>query len=461
MFFGFKQTYYEAVIFMGHKKVLKEMLYSEFEAMLDGVVGEPEFQNQTCHAVYLKIDMRLNILGAVFFLIDFDTDGNPDRRWNLPLAQLVDTAPMSASLNGKSVGITCRSQCQIPWHQDLLWEPDLSKDSITLKTLAASIKSNRLGLLIDSGNRGRIADGSAAADQDSAQSAVGSDYKKIIDETARCDRENQRLAASIAEHELIVASLKTSHEQASESLREQFAREKEAMLVNYCEAENTYQAVDEKNRHLQDEIKSMRKALEQQRADFEAQLSASVNQQGVDYSALRKQYRTEFQRKLIEQTGDLKNRLEMREIEAQYREDQIKSLKQQLSEVSALSDNSPAHGTSSGQGDREDSVLELEALGMNFVLTLPAVRPLSIPAVDLAVFRAQPIEYVAERLGLEPATYKSWLRYARNPICSELIAEGRGCGCRLEVVRPKEFIPELSNKCSEHQMSIGQKLRAS
>jgi len=116
MFFGFKQTYYEAVIFMGHKKVLKEMLYSEFEAVLDGVVGEPEFQNQTCHAVYLKIDMRLNILGAVFFLIDFDTDGNPDRRWNLPLAQLVDTAPMSASLNGKSIGITCRSQCQIPWH---------------------------------------------------------------------------------------------------------------------------------------------------------------------------------------------------------------------------------------------------------------------------------------------------------------------------------------------------------
>ena len=49
--------------------------------------------------------------------------------------------------------------------------------------------------------------------------------------------EAQRLAASIAEHELIVASLKTSHEQASESLREQFAREKEAMLVNYGEAE--------------------------------------------------------------------------------------------------------------------------------------------------------------------------------------------------------------------------------
>ena len=129
--------------------------------------------------------------------------------------------------------------------------------------------------------------------------------------------------------------------------------------------------------------------------------------------------------------------------------------------MSALSDHSPAHGKSIGQGGREDSVLELESLGMNFVLTLPAVRPLSIPAVDLAVFRAQPIDYVAERLGLEPAIYKSWLKYARNPICSELIAEGRGCGCRLEVVRPKEFIPELSNKCSEHQMSVGQKLRAS
>ena len=461
MFFGFKQTYYEAVIFMGHKKVLKEMLYSEFEAVLDGVVGEPEFKNQTCQAVYLKIDMRLNILGTVFLLIDFDSDGNPDRRWNLPLAQLVDTAPMSASLNGKSVGITCRSQCQIPWHQDFLWEPDLSKGSTTLKTLAASIKSNRLGLLIDSGSRGRIADGSDANDQSPARSAVGCDYEKIIDETSRSEHEAQKLAASIAEYELIIASLKTSHEQASERLREQFAREKEAMLFNYGEVKNTCQAVDEKNRHLQDEIESMRKVLEQQRADFEEQLSASVNQQGVDYSALRKQYRTEFQRKIIEQTGDLKNRLEMREIEAQYREDQIKSLKQQLSKVSALSDNSPARGTSSGRGDREDSVLELESLGMNFVLTLPAVRPLSIPAVDLAVFRSQPVDYVAERLGLEPAVYKSWLQYARNPICSALIAQGRGCDCRLEVVRPKEFIPEFSNKCSEHQMSVVQNLRAS
>ena len=205
----------------------------------------------------------------------------------------------------------------------------------------------------------------------------------------------------------------------------------------------------------------MRKVLEQERADFEEKISASVNQQGVDYSALRKQYRTEFQRKIIEQTGDLKNRLEMREIEAQYREDQIKSLKQQLSKVSALSDNSPARGTSSGRGDCEDSVLELESLGMNFVLTLPAVRPLSIPAVDLAVFRSQPVDYVAERLGLEPAVYKSWLQYARNPICSALIAQGRGCDCRLEVVRPKEFIPEFSNKCSEHQMSVVQNLRAS
>ncbi|MDG2078054.1 MAG: hypothetical protein P8J26_00920, partial [Pseudomonadales bacterium] len=281
---------------MGHKKVLKEMLYSEFEAVLDGVVGEPEFKNQTCQAVYLKIDMRLNIFGTVFFLIDFDSDGNPERRWNLPLAQLVDTAPMSASLNGKSVGITCRSQCQIPWHQDFLWEPDLSKGSTTLKTLVASIKSNRLGLLIDSGSRGRIADGSDANDQSPARSAVGCDYEKIIDETSRSEHEAQKLAASIAEYELIIASLKTSHEQASERLREQFAREKEAMLFNYGEVKNTCQAVDEKNRHLQDEIESMRKVLEQQRADFEEQLSASVNQQGVDYSALRKQYRTEFQR---------------------------------------------------------------------------------------------------------------------------------------------------------------------
>ncbi|RZV57742.1 MAG: chromosome partitioning protein ParA, partial [Pseudomonadales bacterium] len=83
MSFGLKQSSYEAVLYVNRSKVLKEMLYSEFEAVLDQVVSEPAYLDETCHAVYLKIDIRLNIVAAVFFCIDFDKQGNADRRWNL------------------------------------------------------------------------------------------------------------------------------------------------------------------------------------------------------------------------------------------------------------------------------------------------------------------------------------------------------------------------------------------
>ena len=67
MVFGFDPTSYDAVLFVDHNKVVKEMLLTEFEAVLDGVVGEPDFSNSTAHAVYLKVNRRLDIIGAVFF----------------------------------------------------------------------------------------------------------------------------------------------------------------------------------------------------------------------------------------------------------------------------------------------------------------------------------------------------------------------------------------------------------
>ena len=149
MVFGFDPTSYDAVLFVDQNKVVKEMLLTEFEAVLDGVVGEPEFADSAAHAVYLKINRRLDIIGAVFFIIHFDAKGNADRRWNIPLSQMVETAAFGPELNGVQLRIACRSQCQIPWQQQDLWEPDLSVGSNTLKMLSVSVQANRLGLLVD------------------------------------------------------------------------------------------------------------------------------------------------------------------------------------------------------------------------------------------------------------------------------------------------------------------------
>lgn len=57
----------EAVMFFAGQKISKQMLYPEFEAVLDGVVNMPEFIDQQMRAVYVLINPRLLVRSLVFF----------------------------------------------------------------------------------------------------------------------------------------------------------------------------------------------------------------------------------------------------------------------------------------------------------------------------------------------------------------------------------------------------------
>src|SRR5690606_37614843 len=83
---------YQAVFFFDKGKIAKEMLYSEFEAVLDNVVGLPQFENRTMPAVFLKVNGQLEAVAAVFFLIHFGAGGKADPAWNIPLQQLSEAA---------------------------------------------------------------------------------------------------------------------------------------------------------------------------------------------------------------------------------------------------------------------------------------------------------------------------------------------------------------------------------
>ncbi|ARN75951.1 hypothetical protein [Oceanicoccus sagamiensis] len=84
----------DAVVFLEDNGtiVVKEMLYPEFEAILDHVVGIEEFKSSTSKAAFLRINSQLQITAAVFFTLDFDASGYVDKSWNIPLQHLVDTA---------------------------------------------------------------------------------------------------------------------------------------------------------------------------------------------------------------------------------------------------------------------------------------------------------------------------------------------------------------------------------
>ena len=57
----------ETVVLFAEDTITRELLYPEFEAILDGFVPVPDFKGSSAKAVYLVINSSLHITAAVFF----------------------------------------------------------------------------------------------------------------------------------------------------------------------------------------------------------------------------------------------------------------------------------------------------------------------------------------------------------------------------------------------------------
>src|SRR3954467_12850401 len=103
----------EAVVLFSEGKISRELLYPEFEAILDSFLPVPDFRGQTAQAVYLVINSNLLITSAVFFQLDFDAKGMADRRWNVPLQNLAEVSGKGPDLGAGPIRLACFSQCAI------------------------------------------------------------------------------------------------------------------------------------------------------------------------------------------------------------------------------------------------------------------------------------------------------------------------------------------------------------
>ena len=451
MVFGFDPTSYDAVLFVDHNKVIKEMLLTEFEAVLDGVVGEPDFAGTTAHAVYLKVNRRLEIIGAVFFLINFDAKGNADRRWNIPLSQMVETAAFGPELNGVQVRIASHSQCQIPWHQQDLWEPDLSVGSNTLKILASSIQNNRLGLLIDDVVdkppvlKDVVANTYANANVTSKDNVNASDNHHASDIQEEREKERYNMAQNIKKQRIYIASLKSLHEQEMAAQRKLYSKDREMFLLANKKLQEQIETIELKYCDSLINIENKQVSFDQQCAEYEQRLERMMDQRGIDHRSLRVQFNKDFQAKLIEQTTEMESKLEMREVEVYYREEQINRLKSEVLELKNHTKQLESQSVAS-------QISSLVENGVYFVISQPGLGPLSIEAEDLIRFNSEPSTYIAERLGVDLDTYEAWLAHIKLPLCGGDNRSGDSCGEHLEpVTSPQEFVVGMSDYCAAHQ----------
>lgn len=138
----------EAVMFFSEHGISREMLFPEFEALLDGLVAAPECADETIEAVFLQINHRLHVRAAVFITIDFDMDGYVNRLWNLPLRQLAEKASRGPDMGGGPIRLACLGFGSSQYQANM-WKPRQRGGRADLTLIKLAVTRNALGILGD------------------------------------------------------------------------------------------------------------------------------------------------------------------------------------------------------------------------------------------------------------------------------------------------------------------------
>lgn len=136
-------------MFFSERGISKEMLYPEFEALLDGMVAASEHADETVQAVFLQINTKLQVRSAVFFNLDFDLDGYVNRLWNLPLRQIAERGDRGPDMGGGPIRLVCLGFNKQPQYRPMLWKPGTRGNSNDLALIKEAVAHNALGILGD------------------------------------------------------------------------------------------------------------------------------------------------------------------------------------------------------------------------------------------------------------------------------------------------------------------------
>lgn len=453
---------HHAVIFFDGDELVKEMLQVEFEAVLDQVVGLSEFAGREIGACFLRINQRLQILGAVFFLVDFDARGFVNRSWNVPLDHLLDNAGRGPDLGAGRIRLSCRSQCSIPWHSRQLWDPILEGDNSSIRLMVQALQRNRLGLAAEVPDITDVvvAPGQSATVTPKSRSRSKSKEKPSEAEHQLVARINQRLqqefqaklAALGEEHQLTLSTLKSSFQQQLDQQQQhyqiqinQFKEAHESAKTVVREEQRRNQLLKDKLAAQADEFQRAREQLQGEQL-HERQHAEEHGMQQLQQQ-LQQQFEVELKARVDQSSAELSEMLEMREVELFYREEQLGTLREEIARLRQERERLIGQG-----GDR--LLQHLVDNGVAFVAYQPGVEAMTIPFMDIPRYLESPLNYVAEKCTVSPQQYQDWLNHHELPVCAGVLGDGSMCGELVDKVeRPSRFLRGHSDRCKSHRDS--------
>ena len=432
----------EAVFFFVEDHIAREMLYPEFEAILDGFVPMPEYAGKTARAAYLVIDSQLQITALVFFLIAFDARGIADNRWNLPLQTLVAQAAGGPDLGAGPIRLVCFSQCPAVWQRSSLWDPDMQPGRNSFVMLRKAVTSNRLGLIRRQPE--------PQADTALAHREAQEIKKALHQQYSQAMRD--RLARLLKEQRLRITTINNRHQRQ----REELSRNHQHRLELYRDKVHQLQA---HNRELIGRLETLKEdfsaklqKIDGMREYFSRKLKSVRQDDDAQWQAMREHYELEFSTRLQNETMALEERLEMREMELLYRHQQESALKEEIARLRQENQSLLLRG--------EGHLLErLDQAGLKLVAFQPGVGPVTVSPDEVSDYLDNPEAFAAREAGVSLPVYRDWLAHCRQPECTASTTEDESCGEPLVTVgHPADFHAGESDRCATHQIVQRQRL---
>lgn len=436
----------EAVFLFNGDHIAREMLYSEFEAILDGFIPVPDYAGRLAKAVYVRINSRLCITSAVFFVLEFDVKGMIDRRWNVPLQQLAEAAARGPDLGAGTIRLACFSQCPIEWQRKNLWDPQMQPGCNSFVLLRKSVKSNRLGLIFKTAAIDKAAAMEAeqrAQEQRREQKIQEKIQQKLHQHYSQELRD--RLAHVIKEQRLRIATLENQQKLKMQALQQDHQKRLQSYQQELADQQKTRQELEERNRTLKEDLDVQLQKIEGVREYFSHKLKAAQLDESSQLQALQEHFVMEMDDRLKKVTAELQEKLDMREVELFYRHEQEKNLRDEIAHLRRENQALLNNGS-------DQLLARLAKAGINFVAFHPGAGNMAIPLDDMGRYLDNPQGYVAAKCGVSEALYSAWLAHYQTPRCTAADHRGQPCNKPLErVATPSEFHEGENDRCNQHQ----------
>lgn len=441
----------EAVLFFNERGICKEMLFPEFEALLDNVVNLPEFADEQLRLAYVLINPRLLVRAVVFFYLDFDELGAADKGWNLPLRHLADNAGRGPDLGAGPIRLACRSQCPVSWHQMHLWDPSLAPGKNDLVLVRDAIKRNNLGLLAEDEAQVVLPERLQVAAEDKWQAPDAARQEAAQEDERQQQEERQKTAQLIKQQRLRISSLGKQHEEELARVKLAADERQRALQAEIQGLQKSLRRQEQLNASLKAQLEAQADSMQQSREELSRQLSDLEKHGRTEADILRAQFDAELQARVATALADSKEQVAIRDVELAYRSEQEAQLKQELERLKRECDELGSQGG--------EQILErLAKLGVVFVVYHPGAGHLTIPLQDIARYQNNPMSYAAAKCFVSEEQYRQWLAHYQQPTCEASLSSGGRCAMPIDRVEtPSRFVVGESNCCARHK--AGARLR--